>query len=247
MTATLASYDSRRADRVLFLGSAGVPVVRVRAGAWSDPAARQPHAIVHIVHHDGAAADRLAALCRATGIEAQTHGSVQAFAEAVLPDAPGCLFLQVRSASASEIQALAGRVAAVALPPMIVAAEHAEVRTAVLAMKAGAIEFFERAPRDQDLLDAIGTAIGMDRARRRLAVDCAALRAASTSLTERERQVMALVTQGLLNKQVAGEMGITEITVKAHRGAVMRKMGARTLADLVRMADALAYLNESPN
>jgi len=83
----------------------------------------------------------------------------------------------------------------------------------------------------------------MDRARRRLAVDCTALRTAHARLTERERQVMALVTQGLLNKQVAGELGISEITVKAHRGAVMRKMGVRTLADLVRMADALAYLS----
>ncbi|MEP9360089.1 LuxR C-terminal-related transcriptional regulator [Sphingomonas sp. KR3-1] len=247
MTATLASYDSRRADSVLFLGSAGVPVVRMRARHRLDPAARQPQAVVHIVHTDDAAAEHLAALCRATGIEAQLHASIQAFAEAELPDAPACLLLQLRSASVSAFEALAQRVAPVARPPMIVVAERAEVRTAVQAMKAGAIEFFDRVPRDQDLLDAIGTAIGMDRARRWLAVDCAALRAAFALLTDRERQVMARVTQGLLNKQVAGELGITEITVKAHRGAVMRKMGARTLADLVRMADALAYLNGAQN
>ena len=247
MTATLASYDSARAERLLFLGSAGIPVVRMRAKARPDMAERQPHAVVHIVHSDAAAGAGFATLCRGAGIEAQVHASVQAFAEAELPDAPACLFLHVRNPSASELEALAMRVSPVALPPMIVIAERADVRTAVLAMKAGAIEFFERAPREQDLLDAIGTAIGMDRARRRLAVDCAALRAAALLLTERERQVMALVTQGLLNKQVAGELGITEITVKAHRGAVMRKMGARTLADLVRMADALAYLNQGSN
>ncbi|MFS2108813.1 response regulator transcription factor [Sphingomonas sp. Sphisp140] len=239
MTATLASYDSCRFERPLFLGSAGIPLARVRP----NPAAQDPHAIAHIVHHDSAAATRLAELCRSTGIEACIHASVHAFAEAALPDAPACLLIHVRHLPSTELELLARRVLPEALPPVIVAAERADVRTAVLAMKAGAIEFFDVPPRDQDLLDVIAIAIAMDRARRRLAVDCTALRAAHARLTERERQVMALVTQGLLNKQVAGELGISEITVKAHRGAVMRKMGVRTLADLVRMADALAYLS----
>jgi len=205
---------------------------------------QEPHAIVHIVHPEAEAAAGLARLFASAGIEVRMHRSVLAFADATLPDAPGCLLIQLRHPGTAEIEALARLVRPELLPPMIVAAERADVRTAVVAMKAGAIEVFDMLPRDQDLLDTIATAIGIDRARRRLAVDCAALKACFSQLTDRERQVMALVTQGLLNKQVAGDLGISEITVKAHRGSVMRKMRARTIADLVRMSDALAYLSD---
>lgn len=242
MTAPLASFDSRRADRVLFLGSAGIPVVRMRATAIRQGTAPEPESVVHVVYSDEEGAARFERLFGSAGIETQAHVSVQAFAEAELPDAPGCLLLHLRNPSAHALEALAGRIAPAARLPMIVVAERADVRTAVLAMKTGAVEFFDRLPNDRDLLAALAAAVAMDRARRRLAVDCEALQAASARLSAREHQVMALVTQGLLNKQIAGELGITEITVKAHRGAVMRKTGARTLADLVRMADALSYL-----
>lgn len=242
MTATLASYDSRNADRFVFLGGIGVPLGRMRRAV----AAPEARAIVHIVHFDGPTAAPLVALCAAAGIEARTHAGIAAFAEAAHPDAPACLLVHVGRHAASAIEALARHVAGGRnFPPIIVVAERAEVRTAVLAMKAGAIEFFDTPPREQDLLDALTAAIGMSRAQRRLTVECAALETAFDRLTLREREVMALVTRGLLNKQVAGELGIQEITVKAHRGAVMRKMGARTLADLVRMADTLAYLGDS--
>jgi FixJ family two-component response regulator len=243
MTATLACYDSRNADRFVFPAGAAAPPGRMR----QPPAVPAARAIVHVVHFDDQAAPPLVALCTAAGIEARTHAGIAAFAAAVHPDAPACLLVHVGRHAASAIEALARHVAGGAgFPPMIVVAERADVRTAVIAMKAGAIEFFDMAPRDQDLLDAIHTAIALARAQRRLAADCAALELAFARLTLREREVMALVTRGLLNKQVAGELGIQEITVKAHRGAVMRKMGARTLADLVRMADMLAYLAAAP-
>ncbi len=243
MTATLASYDPSRASRAFFFGNVGVPRFCGPPVPAAVPAT-EPHAIVHIVHFDADVAVRLAQLCASVGIGASIHPSILAFADATLPDAPACLLVHARYPGIVELEALASRMRPEAMPPMIVTAERADVRTAVLAMKAGAVEFFEALPRDQDLLDMIATAIGIDRARRRLAVDCAALKACFARLTERERQVMALVTRGLLNKQVAGDLGISEITVKAHRGSVMRKMRARTIADLVRMADALDYLSE---
>jgi FixJ family two-component response regulator len=109
----------------------------------------------------------------------------------------------------------------------------------VRAMKAGAVEFLPKPFRDQDMLDAVQTGLERDRARRRSANDSCKLKASFDSLTPREKEIMGFVTAGLMNKQIAGEIGVSEITVKVHRGSVMRKMGAKSLAELVRMADAL--------
>jgi FixJ family two-component response regulator len=122
---------------------------------------------------------------------------------------------------------------------MIVTTDRADVRTAVLAMKAGAVDFFETPHCDRDLAEAVESAILADQGRREIEGRRASLLARFATLTPRERQVMALVTRGLLNKQVAGDLGLSEVTVKVHRGSAMRKMSARTIADLVRMADAL--------
>jgi FixJ family two-component response regulator len=116
---------------------------------------------------------------------------------------------------------------------------HGDIPMSVQAMKAGAVDFLAKPFRDQDMLDAVATALERDRQRRRAANQLSGLRACFETLTQREREVMSLVAAGLMNKQIAGELGISEITVKIHRGQVMRKMGARSLADLVKMAEVL--------
>jgi FixJ family two-component response regulator len=123
--------------------------------------------------------------------------------------------------------------------PIVLMTGHGDIPMSVRGMKAGAVDFLAKPFRDQDMLDAVATAIDRDRQRRKTAQDAAELKARYDTLSARERQVMALVTAGRMNKQVAGELALSEITVKIHRGAAMRKMGARTLPDLVRMAEAL--------
>jgi len=123
--------------------------------------------------------------------------------------------------------------------PIIFITGHGDIPMSVKAMKAGAVEFLTKPFRDQDMLDAVQIGLERDRGRRKNAGDAAKLKATFDTLTSREQEIMGLVTAGLMNKQIAGELGVSEITVKVHRGNVMRKMGAKSLADLVRMADAL--------
>lgn len=244
VTASLGPSSGDKPSR--YAGVRAFPAAPPRPSLRGDgTAGAEPHAVVHIVRFDEPAAARLAQVCSAAGVEPRIYPDIAAFSAAPLPDAPACLLVQMRDPRTCEVEFLARFGHSEAGLPVIVAAERADVRTAVLAMKAGATEFFERLPLDRELLEAVATAIAVDRSRRRRVMDCADLKARFAGLTERERQVMELVTQGLLNKQVGGELGISEITVKAHRGVTMRKMGARTLADLVRMADALAYLAET--
>lgn len=207
--------------------------------------AHEARAIVHVVGFDEELRKRIADLFASVGVDTRAHASVGAFSLAELPDAPGCVMAQARTALIGALDFLK------LLPrpgtglPMIVAADRADVRTAVLAMKAGAIDFLEKPLCDQEVLEAVGTALRIDQARRKAEAHRAAIRARYARLTQRERQVMVLVTQGRLNKQVAGDLGISEVTVKVHRGSAMRKMGARTLADLVRMADMVAVGSEA--
>jgi FixJ family two-component response regulator len=212
----------------------------------AQPVPRDTHAIAHIVQFDPDAAAGIEQLCRSSGIEARTYADVGIFLRAHLPDVSACLIVHIGSPHAADLEFLEHFRLPEARPPLIVTADQADVRTAVQAMKAGAIDFLDRSRCDQDLLKSVEAAIAIDRARRWADADRAELKARFSKLTDRERQVMSLVTQGLLNKQVAGDLGISEITVKAHRGSAMRKMGARTLANLVRMADAIAALAEAP-
>ena len=204
------------------------------------------HGVVHLVQFDDDASTRMSRLCRAVGIEARAYPNIRAFLQTIPSDAPACLIVHVGPPPADDITFLAELPPPDACPPMIVAADRADVRTAVAAMKAGAIEVFEQPLREHNLLEAVVMAMDIDRVRRRVAEDRAELKSRFARLTERERQVMSLVTQGLLNKQVAGDLGISEITVKAHRGAAMRKMGARSFVNLVRMADAISSLHAAP-
>lgn len=201
------------------------------------PQASDP--IVHIVDDDASLRRAIDSLLRSVGLKTRTYGSAREVLEAKVDDQPGCLVLDVRLPGISGLdfqEQLAGH--GVFLPVILITG-HGDIPMSVRAMKAGAIDFLPKPFHDQSLLDAVAVAIERDRHRRATAGDAAQLRERFGTLSPRERQVMMLVTAGKMNKQVAGDLGLSEITVKIHRGAAMRKMGARTLADLVRMADLL--------
>jgi FixJ family two-component response regulator len=171
--------------------------------------------------------------------------SASAFLQSKRPDVISCLVLDVRLPGLSGLDFQSELIRADIQIPIIFMTGHGDIPMSVRAMKAGAVEFLTKPFRDQDMLDAVQFALQRDRARRENEQSKSDLRARLTTLTERERQVMTLVTSGLMNKQIAAQIGITEITVKVHRGSVMRKMGARSLAELVRMADHLGVRQAS--
>ena len=195
--------------------------------------------VVFVVDDDPSMRRSLETLLRSVGLDARLFSSAQEFMQAERPDAPGCLVLDVRLPGMSGLtfqQELAK--AGVALPVIFITG-HGDVPMTVRAMKAGAAEFLTKPFDDQVLLDAIHAAIERDRARRRDAASLAVLKARYDELTQRERQVMKLVVAGRVNKQIAAELGLSLVTVKVHRGQVMRKMLAKSVAELVRMADRL--------
>lgn len=204
-------------------------------------------ALVHVVDDDAPVRAGLESLLRSVGIDVRSHASADAFLAADRPEVAGCLVLDVRLPGTSGLEFQA-RLAALGIPmPVVMITGFGDVPMSVRAMKAGAVDFLPKPFRDQDLLDAVTLAIGRDRARREQAARLSALRERYDTLTPRERQVMALVIQGRMNKQVAGDLSVSEITVKIHRGAAMRKMKARTLPDLVRMAEALGLGGGPPH
>ena len=193
-----------------------------------------------MVDDDSSMRATLTDVMRSVGLQVQTFASAREFMGSKLPDAPGCLVLDVRLPGQSGLDFQRTLAESGIELPVVFITGHGDVPMSVRAMKAGAVDFLIKPFRDQDLLDAVHAAIERDRARRQHVTRVADLEERYRSLTERERDIMALVVVGRLNKQIASELGLAEVTVKAHRSQIMHKMGAKSLPELVRMADRLS-------
>jgi len=196
-------------------------------------------AVVNIIDDDESLRGALDSLLRSVGLETRSFGSVKQFLDARAADAPGCIVLDVRLPGISGLEFQSQFSELGIHSPVILITGHGDIPMSVRAMKAGAVDFLAKPFRDQDMIDAVSTAIERDRQRRASEGSVTQTRERFATLSPREQQVMTLVTAGKMNKQVAGDLGLSEITVKIHRGSAMRKMGAKTLADLVRMAETL--------
>jgi FixJ family two-component response regulator len=205
----------------------------------------EAQASVVIVDDDPAIREALGDLLRSVGLEVKAFASVPELLKSGRPDGPSCLVLDVRLPGRSGLDFQRELSAANSHLPIIFITAHGDIPMSVQAMKAGAIEFLTKPFRDQDLLDAIQLGLARDREWRENERELATLRARFETLTLREREVMERVVKGRLNKQIAGDIGISEVTVKVHRGAMMRKMKASSLPDLARMADKLKCTPET--
>jgi FixJ family two-component response regulator len=194
-------------------------------------------AMVFVVDDDVGTRESLKNLIRSVGLRVETFASAQDFLRSTRPDVPGCLVLDVRLPGLSGLDLQKRMTEAEMEIPIVFITGHGDIPMSVRAMKAGAVEFLTKPFRDQELLDAIQQAVERDRNARRQRAEIEELRSRYRLLTPREREVMALVVTGLLNKQIAGELGTSEASVKVHRQHVMEKMRAGSLAALVRMAD----------
>jgi FixJ family two-component response regulator len=203
-----------------------------------------PKPTVFVVDDDEAFRESLKGLLRSAGFQARTFGTAEEFSKVAAHDAPGCLVLDVRLPGVSGLHFQSEMESNSSSLPIVFVTGYGDIPMSVKAMKGGAIEFLTKPFRGQDLLDAVEIALERNRQQRAKEHDLADLRQAFASLTARENQVFSLVTAGLMNKQISGALNVSEITVKVHRGNVMRKMGARSLAALVRMADALGVRKE---
>ncbi|SED35745.1 response regulator transcription factor [Bradyrhizobium erythrophlei] len=201
--------------------------------------------LVHIVDDDASMRRALEGLFDSVGLQTQSYATAEDFLLEHVTDRPGCIVLDVRLPDMNGLE-FQGRLAKIGVGiPVVMMTGFGDIPMSVHAMKHGAVDFLPKPFRDQDMLDAVMAAIERDRQRRVAESDITQLRERFKTLSRREQEVMLHVTAGKMNKQVAGDLGISEITVKIHRGAAMHKMGARTYAELVRMADALKPINRN--
>ncbi|WP_340115580.1 response regulator transcription factor [Pelagibius sp. 7325] len=194
-------------------------------------------AIVHIVDDDSSIREALQDLCRSIGIETRGYATAQDFFAATVADTPGCLIIDIRLPDMNGLDLQAQLTRAGVRLPVVMMTGYGDVPMSVRAMKSGAVDFLQKPFKDQDMLDAVLAAIERDRQQRVAHHEVMQVLERFGTLSAREREVMQLVAAGKLNKQIASVLGISEVTVKIHRAAVMRKMGAKTLADLIRMSD----------
>jgi FixJ family two-component response regulator len=219
--------------------------VRVRSAAPADDSdvrtqLRAPSSVfVHIVDDDRAVREALGDLLRSMDYQVILYASASDFLKVELPDAPACLVLDVRLPGTSGLDLQAHLASINVGLPVVLMTGHGDIPMTVRAMKLGAVDFLTKPIRDQDLLDAVAAAIRKDQDRREDTAQIAQLWGKYALLTARERQVMAFVASGFMNKQIANELSISEVTVKMHRGGVMRKLGAKSVASLARIAEAL--------
>jgi FixJ family two-component response regulator len=205
----------------------------------------QDQSVVFVIDDDDALRTALGSLFRSVGMQVHLLGSTAEFLQTAIPEVPSCLVLDVRLPGISGIDFQSELDKAGIHIPIVFITGHGDIPMTVKAMKAGAVEFLTKPFRDEDLLGAVRLAIRQDAEHRETDKSLEQVRKNFLSLTPREREVISLVASGLMNKQIAAKLGVTEITVKVHRGNVMRKMGARSLAQLVRMSDALQLQRET--
>jgi FixJ family two-component response regulator len=218
--------------------------VTERAKTPEPASAKEP--MVFVIDDDASMRRALANLFQSVGLRVEAFGSAPEMLQSKLPDIASCLVLDIRLPGLSGLDFQAELAKANIHIPIIFMTGHGDIPMTVRAMKGGAIDFLTKPFRDQDMLDAVVMAIERDRKRREVEKVVVNLQALFETLTSREREVLALVAAGLMNKQVAAELGLAEITVKIHRGHIMKKMGARSLADLVRKAETLGIHRIKP-
>ena len=202
--------------------------------------------IVFVIDDDASMRRALTNLFQSVGLKVEVFGSAPEMLRSKLPDVASCLVLDIRLPGLSGLDFQTELAKANIHIPIIFMTGHGDIPMSVRAMKGGAVDFLTKPFRDQDMLDAVVTAIERDRKRREVEKVVANLNALFETLTSREREILAFVASGLMNKQIAAELGLAEITVKIHRGHIMKKMGARSLADLVRKAETLGIHRSKP-
>ena len=205
-----------------------------------------PQSVVLVIDDDASVREALSRLFRSVGLQVKAFASTKEFLVSERPNTPCCLVLDIRLPVSSGLEFQSDLAKANVQIPIVFMTGHGDIPMTVRALKAGAIEFLTKPFRDQDMLDAVQIGIEQDRKRLQIEETAAKLKASFELLTSREQEIMGLVTTGLMNKQIAAKLGVSEITVKVHRGSVMRKMGAKSLADLIRIAEALGVCRPIP-